>query len=271
MTGWRVLLVCGLLLAGCGKEPIFESVATANTGKNKGSSLSIPVPASAQGSASGDLLIAVLGVKINPELTPPAGWTALPGMAGFNQTICASDDEGIACQLAAFYKIASGTETSANFSWQSLYQAAGAVLRYSRLDAASPFGAIGKQSGSSSAPTAPSVNTVRSESRVLRLAVTEADNVKNSLNTVILASDPPTVRFNLVSFPPASVSLATGCGPPLSGCSYTLEAVGLAGSDDRQKPVGPSGTASWSLPGGDQWVAVTIEIKRPPDSGPVVQ
>ena len=80
-----------------------------------------------------------------------------------------------------------------------------------------------------------------------------------------------TVRFNLVSFPPASVSLATGCGPLLSGCSYTLEAVGLAGSDDRQKPAGPSGTASWSLPGDDQWVGVTIEIKRPPDSGPVVQ
>ena len=266
------LALGGLLLAGCGQEPIFESVATANTGKNAGTSLSIPGPASTTGSASGDLLIAVLGVKINPLITAPPGWTALPGMAGFNQTICASDDEGIACQMSAFYKIAGGSETSVTLTWPTLYQAAGAVLRYSRFDTASPFGAIGKQSGSSNAPTAPSVTTVRSESRVLRIALSEADNVRNSLTTTILASDPAISRFNLVSFPPASVSLATGCGPPLSGCSYTNEAVGLAASDDRQKTAGPSGTASWSLPGTDQWVGVTIEIKRPPPSGgPVVQ
>ena len=269
--GWLALAVSGLLVTGCGQEPIFESVGTSNTGKNAATSLSSPVPASTMGSASGDLLIAVLGVKINPIITAPSGWTALPGMAGFNGTICASDDEGIACQLSAFYKISSGSETSANFSWPTLYQAAGAVLRYSRFDAGSPFGAIGKQSGSSNASTAPSVTTLRSESRVLRIALLEADNVRNSLTTVILASDPPTLRFNLVSFPPASVSLATGCGPPLSGCSYTNEAVGLAASDDRQKTAGPSGTASWSLPGTDQWVGVTIEIKRPPGSGPVVQ
>jgi hypothetical protein len=47
---------------------------------------------------------------------------------------------------------------------------------------------------------------------VLRLAVSEADNVRNALTTVVLASDPPTKRFNLVSFPPASVGLANGTG-----------------------------------------------------------
>ena len=269
--GTLALAVSGLLVAGCGQEPIFESVATSSTGKNAATSLSIPVPPSTSGAASGDLLIAVLGVKINPATVGPSGWTALPGMAGFNGTVCASDDEGIACQLAVFYKIASGSETTAHFSWVTLYQAAGAVLRYSRFDTGSPFGAVGKQSGSSNAPTAPSVTTVRSESRVLRIALSEADNVRGSLTTVILGSDPPTLRFNLVSFPPASVSLATGCGPPLSGCSYTNEAVGLAASDGRQATAGAPGTASWSLPGTDQWVGVTIEIKRPPGGGPVVQ
>jgi hypothetical protein len=58
---------------------------------------------------------------------------------------------------------------------------------------------------------------------------------------------------------------------PGHATTYINEAVGLAASDERQKPAGPSGTAAWSLPGTDQWVGVTIEIKRPPDSGPVVQ
>ena len=155
-------------------------------------------------------------------------------MAGFNGAICGSDDEGIACNVTVYYKIANGSETAANFSWQSLYQAAGAVLRYTRVDATTPIGATAKQAGSSNAPTAPSVTTTRSDSRVLHLALTEADNVQNSLSTVILSGDPPTLRFNLHSFPAASVSLATGCGPPLSGCGqYINEAVGLAGSDSQ--------------------------------------
>lgn len=270
-AAWLVLAACTLLLAGCDKAPMFESVATASTGKLKGSSLSIPVPASAMGVAGGDLLVAVLGAKVNPEITGPAGWTVVPGMAGFNGAICASDDEGIACNLTVYYKIADGGESSANFSWQSLYQAAGAVLRYTRVDTGAPIGATAKQSGSSNAPTAPSVTTTRSDSRLLRIALTEADNVQNSLTSVILSGDPATLRFNLHSFPAAAVSLATGCGPPLSGCGqYINEAVGLAASDSRQKNAGASGTASWSLPGTEQWLGVTLEIKRAIQPGEVL-
>ncbi len=261
----------GALVVGCGKAPIYESATMASTGKNAATSLSIPVPASAIGSGSGDLLVAVLGVKINPSTQGPAGWTAVPGLAGFNGAICGSDGEGIACQLAVHYRIATDNEMSATFSWGTLRQAAGAVLRYSRVDSGSPFGATGKQSGSSSGPTAPSITTQRSESRLLRIALSEADDVQGSLTNVVLSGDPPSSRLNLVSFPAASVNLALGCGPPLSGCSYTSEAVGLAASDGRQRSVGPSGSAAWSLPGADQWVVVTLEIKRPPDAGPVVQ
>ncbi len=257
-------------IPACGKEPIFESVATGSTGKNAAMSLSIPVPASTLGNANGDLLIALAAVKINPELTGPQGWTVIPQINGFNTAICGSDDEGIACNLTAYYKVASGSETSISFGWPkegSPRQAAGAVLRYSRIDSSAPIGAIAKQPGSSNAPTAPSITTTRGESKVLHIAVSEADNVRNSLTDKVLGGDPPVSRFNILSFPPASVDLSTGCGPPLSGCSYTNEAVGLAASDKRQKVVASSGTASWSLPGTEQWLGVTIEIKSPAPTG----
>jgi hypothetical protein len=256
----------------CGNYPIYEAQATGNTGKNAAMSLSIPVPANTVGNANGDLLIAFAAVKINPELIGPSGWTVIPQINGFNTAICGSDDLGIACNLTAYYKIADGSETSVAFSWPkegSPRQAAGAVLRYSRIDTTSPIGAIARQAGSSNAPTAPDVTTTRSESRVLRIGVSEADNVRNSLTDTILSGDPAMSRLNILSFPAASVSLATGCGPPLSGCSYTNEAVGLAISDNGQKDVGPAGTASWSLPGTDQWLGVTLEIKKP-GSTPVI-
>lgn len=271
----RVLSILPLLvfLAACGDYPVYEAAATGNTGKNGAMSLSIPVPASTVGTAKGDLLLALAAVKINPALTAPAGWTVIPQINGFNTAICGSDGEGIACNLTAYYKIAAGDETSVVFGWPTEgapRQAAGAVLRYSRIDASAPIGAIGTQAGSSNTPTAPAVTTTRSESRVLRIAVSEADNVRNSLTTTILSGDPATSRFNILSFPPASVSLATGCGPPLSGCSYTNEAVGLAASDDGQKNAGASGTATWSLPGTEQWLGVTIEIKRPAPASVIV-
>lgn len=256
----------------CGEYPIYESMATGDTGKNAAMSLTIPIPGNTIGVANGDLLIAFAALKINPQLTGPSGWTLIPQLNGFNTAICGSDGEGIACNLTAYYRIDAGTESSVTFSWPkegSPRQAAGAVLRYSRVDTTSPIGAIGHQSGSSNTPTAPSVTTTRSESRVLRIAVSEADNIRNSLTDKIFTGEPATSRLNILSFPPASVSLATGCGPPLSGCSYTNEAVGLAISDDGQKDVGPSGTAAWALPGTEQWLGVSLEIRKPA-SGPVI-
>jgi hypothetical protein len=260
-----------LALPSCGKAPVFEALATAGTGKNGASSLAIPVPASTQGDSSGDLLVAVLGVKVNPSTSGPSGWTAVPGMGGFNGATCSSDQEGIACQLTVYYKIAAGGESTANFSWGTTRQAAGAVLRYSRIDPSAPIGATGQDKGSSNAPTAPGITTSRGESRVLSIALAEADDVRNSLTETVLSGAPTTPRFNLVSFPLASVDASIGCGPPLSGCSFTMDAVGMAASDIRRKTMGSTPPVSWSLPGDDQWVAVTIEIKRPPDGGVVIQ
>ena len=127
------LAATGLVLIGCG-GPRFEGVETNRTGKNGATSLSIPVPPSTSGDASQDLLIAILGAKANPNTTGPSEWAAIPGFGGFNGANCVADAGGIVCQLAVFYTIADGSETSASFTWGGTHQAAGAVLRYSNVN-----------------------------------------------------------------------------------------------------------------------------------------
>ncbi len=263
-TEWsRALVValgCGALV-GCGSPPL-EGVETARTGGNGASSLSITVPASTQGTAAGDLLLATLGVKANPNTQGPVGWSAVPGLQGFNGALCGSDTEGTACQLSVFYKIADGSELKADFSWGTTRQAAGAVLRYSNADTTAPIGATRTARGSSSTPTAPVVTTTRASSRVLRLAVAESDDARQFLaGSLVFADAPTTIRFNIVSFPDAISDPTNGCGPPLSACNLTDDAVALAGSDVHKGAVGASGTGEWELPGGDQWLAASIEIK----------
>ena len=257
---WLAVAATAGLLAGC-SGPAFEGVESAGTGKDGAPSLSIPVPASTRGDAAGDLLVSILGSKANPNTSGPDGWTAVPGFGGFNGAVCAADSQGAACQLAIFYKIADGSETSASFGWGSSRHAAAIVLRYSNVDASAPIGAARSQRGSSNAPTAPVVNTSRDGTRVLRIVVTETDDAMNFLDgSEVLVDTPNTTRANLVSFPDAATDAATGCGPPLSGCRETEDAIGLAASDARRGSAGGSGTASWELPGGDQWLAASVEI-----------
>ena len=253
----------GLVLAGCGSAPRFENAATTDTGRDGASSLSIPVPSSTGGDAAGDLLISIVGAQANPNTRQPDGWRAVSGFGGFNGATCNADTEGTACQLAIFYRLSDGSETSVSFEWGAPRHAAGAVLRYSNVDTNTPIGDARQQRGSSDAPTAPVVNTTRDGSRVLRIALAEADDAMAFLDgSLVLADEPRTPRINIVSFPNAATDAARGCGPPLSGCSAIEAAVGLAASDARRGSAGGSGTASWELPGGDQWIAASIEIRR---------
>ena len=255
------LAATSLLLVGCG-SPSFESTATNRTGVDGVGALSIPVPAREGG--SGDLLVAILAVQGNPNTMGPDGWMNVPGFAGFNGATCGGDGQGTSCQLAVFYKVADGSETSASFSWRPARQAAGTVLRYSNVDRSAPIGATRVGRGSSSAPTAPVITTTRDGSRVLRVVVTETDDAKGFLiGSVVLQDEPNTARVNIVSFPDALTDPTTGCGPPLSECDATDDAVGLAVSDAYSGGAGGSGAASWELAGGDQWLAASIEIKAP--------
>ncbi len=262
LAGCAGVLVA-LLLAGCGPSPDFESAGIGQTGVAGAGEVSIPVPPGVN--ESGDLLVAVLAVPGNPNTSGPEGWTAVPGFGGFNGATCQSDGQGTACQLAVFYRIADGSESAASFSWSGTRQAAATVLRYSNVDVNEPIGAANQRRGSSNAPSAPVIETTRDGSRALRIAVGELDEAGRFLDgAVALADEPPSRRLSIVSFPAAAEDPANGCGPPLSACDQITRAVGLAVSDTRHASAGGSGPVSWELGGGDQWLAATIEIKRPP-------
>ena len=256
-------VVTSLLLVGCGPSPNFESAGIGQTGVNGAGEVSIPVPPGEN--ESGDLLVAILGAPGNPNTSGPEGWTALPGFLGFNGATCQSDGQGTACQLAVFYRIDDGSESTVSFSWGGRRQAAAAVVRFSNVDVNEPIGAVNRQRGSSDTPTAPTVDTTRDGSRALRIAVGELDEAGQFLRgAVALADEPPSARLSIVSFPAAADDPTNGCGPPLAACDQIDRAVGLAVSDTRHASIGPSGPVSWELGGGDQWLTATIEIKRPP-------
>lgn len=228
--------------------PAFVGSTEGRNGNPEGTtSLTLDVPAG----ASGDLLLAVVGIKINPSTVTPAGWT--PVIAGFNQCVTASDPSiGIRAQLNTWWKISDGTETSITLTWgaQVINQAAGGILRYSGVDQTDPIDVSGCDKGTSSSPTAPSVTTTSTDDRVVRVAVSDADDAKS-----LYTSEPATKRFEL-----ASTSVF---GP---GSSYTGEAVVVGASDEGRAAAGPTGTAAWALPSAEQWAAQTVAI-RPAGGG----
>ena len=258
---WLAILTTSFFVIGCVATPNFEEAATSYTGAAGADSLSIRVPPGT--SEPSDLLIAVLGVQGNPNTSGPDGWTAVPGFAGFNGTMCQADGQGTACQLAVYTKIADGSETNAVFSWGGTQRAAGAVLRFSEVDSSAPIGVARSQRGSSAFPIAPRVTTTRDGSRVLRIVVCEFDDAR-LFGSPGLTDEPPTMRLNTVSFPDAMTDPVDGCGPPLSACDAMGSAVGLAVSDTRHATAGASGPATWALPWADQWVAASIELKHVP-------
>lgn len=260
LSGWFLIFFGANLLMGCG-APRFKDSMTGGTGGDGSTSLSIQIP---PGTEEGDLLIAILGIKSNPNTVGPSGWSSVPGFGGFNGTNCLATAGGYACQLSVFYKISNGSETDANFSWGGNFQASAAVLSYSNVNASSPIGAASSRRGASVTPTAPMIRTIQESSRVLRIALSEANDAMMFLNgNLVFGDEPGSLRFNIVSFPDASTDPATGCGPPLSSCSFIQGAVALAASDAPRSTAGPSGTADWTLPAGDQWVTASIEITKP--------
>ena len=258
--------VTSIFLVGCGSTPSFEAAAVSYSGTQLATSLSVPVPPDS-GSNGAELLIAVLGIQGNPNTFGPAGWTPIPGFEGFNGTICQADGQGTACQLSIYYKIASGSEATAEFSWGGARGAAGAVLRYSNIDPADPIGVVSPRRGSSDGPSAPVITTTRDGVRVVRIVITELDDIKPFLSgSVAFTVQAPSSRLNIVSFPDGATDPTNGCGPPLSQCDATERGIGLAVSDTRHPTVEGSGPANWELPAPDQWAGASVEIMSAPDS-----
>ena len=239
-----VCAVALVLLSSCSKVPTFEGVAASTPGGTL-----LPVPPSTNGTAAGDLLVAVVGVEVNPSTSFPGGWTAVAGHGGFNGATCTSDGDppGINCQLSVYWKIANGTETSVSVSFgPGTHHAAGAVLRYSRFSVTNPIGNVNSQNGTGN-PVAPAITTAQEDTRLIRVAVGDTNPGAGGDTQTPLLSGPENQRFSVQSSTPQVIA-------------RTVQA---AGSGRGQRTAGPSGTATWTG-GGGNWVASTIAI-RPVD------
>ena len=249
---WRrfwIAIRCWLCERICGPvTPWFESVATARTNDPQfaggaATALTIGMP---PGFQAGDLLIAVMGVSINPTVTVSPGW---------NQ-IAEEDCPNFACELSAYWRIADGTEANITFDFgPNPLQASGAVLRYGGFDANDPIAQHGTQSGVDTTPTAPALAGLHQKTRVLWACL--AQNAQRTLD------NPPSVsRFERASTWPI--------GP---GASAAADGVNLRGSDGAAASDGTSPAVSWQLTKtfeggavdpnytGDPWRTLSIAIR----------
>jgi hypothetical protein len=138
--------------------PAFRSAATTTDGTtvNKPS-----------GTAAGDLLLAELEVDENPAtVTPPAGWTLLQDTLGAGGT-------GNAFHTQVWWKLAGSSEPS-SYTWTvsgSPWVDVG-LLAYKNVNQASPIDvSAGRDAGTTSAPTTPSVTTTAANDLVVALFV----------------------------------------------------------------------------------------------------
>ena len=104
-----------------------------------------------QGLVAGDMMLASIDVRSNPNITVPAGWTQL-----LDHTI------GTAMRQTTYYKLFSGASEPVSHTWSfsSSEAATGGIVAYSGVDNTNPIDVAGGQTNSSSSSiTAPSVTT----------------------------------------------------------------------------------------------------------------
>ncbi len=206
--------------------PAFGSSATATKagGGGGGTTLTIAKPT---GTATNDLLIAIVGVAAAATtVTAPAGWTSI------DQTACAG---GAACRLAVFYRVATAGEGATySFTESATTAAAGTILRYTGVDTVSPINASGfaDAAAAGTAAVAPSIETLRENTRVLRLFGANA----NDTSTWATA----TARAN-----------ANRAG------------ISVGAADATQTNGGLSGTETDTLSAAATWRSGTIAVKGP--------
>ena len=238
------LIVLALLLPSLNAiaAPVLEGIET--TTSDGAMSINLGIPANTIGTGVGDLLVATVGVRINPSTTFPADWTAVTGLGGFNEAICSTDDEGIVCQLSVYWKISDGTETSVSafLTPANVREAAGAVFRYSSTHTVTPIGQVTTQSGTSGTPTAPDLVTNENNVRVIQLVVSDTNG--GSFPQLPLTGEPADAVFNLNS------------DTPLTRSSIVM------GGAEFAEPASGSNTGAGVWTGGeDNWRGATLTIR----------
>ncbi|MFC1619120.1 Calx-beta domain-containing protein [Candidatus Neomarinimicrobiota bacterium] len=204
----------------------FESIATATLNADA-MSVTINKPS---GTVENDLLIAVLSVDANEDLSPPVGWTEIH-----------QQKSGVT--LGVWWKIAGPSEPADyTFIWATNEQAVGAIHRYSGADPSDPVNVYAFGSGNNDQPPAPSITTTADSTLILRVLAADDDDFPG--DATIYPSG-TTGRFALES--------NTGNGT-VSG----------AAADHFQAVAGSVSEALFSMEAGEQYVTGTIAIKPPP-------
>lgn len=200
---------------------------------SNGSSITIPTPS---GTTENDLLIAAVvtdGNKVS-QLTPPGGegWTEI----NISQQLGA-------VTLGVWWKLAEAGESSNHqFSWGGGDQQAYAwIMRFTGHNITSPINVTATNSGSSTAPTCPAVNTTVGHALILRIGGFDDDD--------ITVDSPGLAGHTTITMDKSN----TGS----NGCS------GGAGYKD-QAAAGSSGTADFALTSLEQWLTITIAIAPGP-------
>jgi hypothetical protein len=121
-------------------------------------SVSVPRPS---GVATGDVMVAVIGVRGTPNITAPGGWA-----------LARVDTHGSTMRQAVYHRVATATEPS-SYSWGFSARTAstgGLVLAYQGVDTVTPVDAAsGRPNTASSSITAPALSTSVSETLLVGL------------------------------------------------------------------------------------------------------
>ncbi|MEN0048852.1 MAG: T9SS type A sorting domain-containing protein [Bacteroidota bacterium] len=212
--------------------PAFIGVENATNGNNV-TNLSINVP---NGNID-DVLIATIATDGNTNFSTPSGWTLVDNAEGVGQAASG------AATLAVYYRIVDGTEPSVyTFSWSGSQEAIGAITRYSGVDPLMPIDAFGVATGTSDAPTAPSVSTSVNDAMIIRIFGADGDG-GNSASEPSGTTEAYIDRSSSVSGDAASLGIA-----------YVTQA-----------SIGATGTAAFSN-NNEQWRAITLALA--PFTGP---
>ncbi|MEJ2363923.1 MAG: DUF2341 domain-containing protein, partial [Deltaproteobacteria bacterium] len=185
----------------------------------------------------GDLLVAIMSTDGNGRaLSPPdANWTPLTDNTGTNHT------------TRSWYKIAGdpASETSFTFNVNGQYEAiVCGILTIRDFDTSVPIQLpVGTNTGTDEYPTAPSISTTLDNSLIIRYFGADRDRVTEDTG---YPGSPYTGVYV------RTIGAANGTS---SGVAYATQA-----------DHGPTGTAAFTMSGGDEWSAVTIAV-RPGASG----
>lgn len=196
-------------------------------------SITVAVP---PGYAAGDLLIAAVATDGNTtsSLSPPSGW---------NQIVLATEaDEKVT--LGVWWKLASASESSYNFTWSGGERAYGWVMRFSGHDPSNPIHATATNEGENDTPVAPAVTTTVDDALVLRIGGFDSAD--------ITAGDPGLPGLTPITMQESGGSSSRSVS---GGAGFLL-----------QTTAGDSGTADFDLTGSEEWRTVTIAIA--PDPSP---